>query len=142
MRRRIHFRKPVCTVPIILSVYLNRADAKGVTGTRALQYSEFPCARTTDFLIRLIRQTQFYWLALITSQLCGHPGVFSVQKFTKGNWLGVVLVQADSSRNGEGAGMQTGSCLGEGRPQGSQCEGFKGGRQQSRKASREQKGKK
>lgn len=47
MRRRIHFGKPVCTVPIILSVYLNHADVKGVTGTRTLQYSEFLCARTT-----------------------------------------------------------------------------------------------
>lgn len=34
MRRRIDFRKPVYAVPIILGVYLNCADAKGVTGTR------------------------------------------------------------------------------------------------------------
>lgn len=36
--------------------------------------------------------------------------------------MGVASVQADSRRNGEGPGKQTGSCLGEGRPQGSQCE--------------------
>ena len=78
--------------------------------------NEFLCARTTDFLVRLIRQTQFYQLSLIPSQLCGHPGVFSVQRSRKGNWMGVAPVQADSSRNGEGTGKQTGSCLGEGRP--------------------------
>lgn len=36
MRKRIHFWKPICAVPIILSVHLNHADAKGVTGTRTL----------------------------------------------------------------------------------------------------------
>lgn len=36
--------------------------------------------------------------------------------------MGVAPVQADGRRNGEGTGKQTGSCLGEGRPQGSQCE--------------------
>lgn len=36
--------------------------------------------------------------------------------------MGVVSLQKEDRRDGEGAGKQTGSCLGEGRPQGSQCE--------------------
>lgn len=75
--------------------------------------SELLCARTTVFLVRLIRPTQFYQLSLISSQLCGHP-VSSAQRSSKGNWMGVAPVQGDSSRNGEGTGKQTGSCLEEG----------------------------
>lgn len=109
-------------MPIILSVYLDHAGAKDITGTRTLWYQRVLCAATTGFLVRLIRQTQFHQLALIPSQLCGQPGVFSVWRSSKGNWMGVAPGQADSRRNGEGTGKQTGSCLGEGRPRGSQCE--------------------
>lgn len=105
---------------MILSVYLDHTDAKGITGTRTLVSVSFCVSQ--NFSVRLISQTQFYQLSLIPSQLCGHPGAFSVQTSSKGNWMGVAPVRADSSRNGEGTGKQTGSCLGEGRPRGSQCE--------------------